>query len=327
MTDHSLLELFREEVRQHTAVLAQGLLALEEGAGPRAVEPLMRAAHSIKGAARIMNVEAAVGLAHALEDVFVAVGQGRAHITPGDIDVLLRAADLLATLAQADLSTWGQDQRDELARLVDVCRALAARPAERVVVREEPAQPADLVPAERPPARLPVGPPAPPPPLVQVVATTTEPAPAQEDAVVRVTAQGLNRLMSLAGESLVQARWLGPFATALLHLKQQHDHLAGLLEHLAQALAHDRRDDAAERLLAEARQQAGHCRQVLTERMRDFEVHAHHAEDLNSRLYHEVISSRMRPFSDGAGGFPRLVRDMARKLDKQVRLEIDGQST
>ena len=35
----------------------------------------------------------------------------------------------------------------------------------------------------------------------------------------------------------------------------------------------------------------------------------------------------MRPFSDGAHAFPRLVRDMARDLKKQVRLEIDGAST
>src|SRR5262249_22921758 len=57
------------------------------------------------------------------------------------------------------------------------------------------------------------------------------------EAVVRVTAQSLNRLMSLAGESLVQARWLSPFATALLQLKKQQDHLAGLIDNLAHVAA------------------------------------------------------------------------------------------
>src|SRR5262249_49951999 len=80
-------------------------------------------------------------------------------------------------------------------------------------------------------------------------------------------------------------------------------------------------------LAAEARRQAARCRQVLGERIGDFEDHAAAAEDLNSRLYREVIASRMRPFADGAGGFPRLVRDMARQLGKQVRLEIDGLAT
>ena len=57
MSDVSLLDLFREEVRSHTATLSQGLLELEEEAGnPRRIEPLMRAAHSLKGAARIADL-------------------------------------------------------------------------------------------------------------------------------------------------------------------------------------------------------------------------------------------------------------------------------
>jgi two-component system sensor histidine kinase and response regulator WspE len=61
--------------------------------------------------------------------------------------------------------------------------------------------------------------------------------------------------------------------------------------------------------------------------MSEFEDHAGQAEDLNRRLYHEVIVSRMRPFADGAHDFPRLVRDLARRLYKPVRLEIVGQTT
>ena len=162
------------------------------------------------------------------------------------------------------------------------------------------------------------------------------------EAVVRVTAQSLNRLMSLAGESLVQARWLQPFSTALLKLKKQQDHLVGLLDSVAQAVsarpaasAHgqssrredDRRHEHLERLIDETRKQAVMCRQVLVERMSEFDDHGGQAEDLNSRLYREVIVSRMRPFADAAHGFPRLVRDMARRLEKQVRLEIDGLTT
>jgi len=98
-------------------------------------------------------------------------------------------------------------------------------------------------PVETPPAPMPVGPAEPP-----------EERPAE--AVVRVTAESLTRLMSLAGESLVQARWLGPFATALLKLKKHQDHLAGLLDSLVGRLPN-------EPLLDEARAQAATCRNVL----------------------------------------------------------------
>src|SRR5262249_12065743 len=79
--------------------------------------------------------------------------------------------------------------------------------------------------------------------------------------------------------------------------------------------------------VAEARRQSARCRQSLAERIAEFEDHAARAEDLNTRLYREVIVSRMRPFADGAHGFPRMVRDLARRLDKHGRLEVVGQAT
>ena len=48
---------------------------------------------------------------------------------------------------------------------------------------------------------------------------------------------------------------------------------------------------------------------------------------LSHRLYLEVLRTRMRPFSDGVRRFPRMVRDLARSLGKEVRLEITGENT
>ncbi len=75
--EFSLFELFQEEARAHTAALSQGLLDLEaDAANPRRIEPLMRAAHSLKGASRIVGIDLAVKLAHVMEDVFVAAQEG-----------------------------------------------------------------------------------------------------------------------------------------------------------------------------------------------------------------------------------------------------------
>jgi two-component system sensor histidine kinase and response regulator WspE len=333
----SLMDLFQEEVRAHTATLNQGLLDLEnDPANPQRIEPLMRAAHSIKGAARIVNLELAVQLAHVLEDAFVAAQEGRIRLGPADIDVLLRGTDVLAGLSQVgenDVAAWSARHAAEVPDLKERLRAIAqgqpaSAPAAEVPEPPAPAPAAALTP---PVPAAPPGPAAatPPVPAAPPAAEGKPAAPAAEaaEAVVRVTAQSLNRLMGLAGESLVQARWLDPFATALLKLRKQQDHLAGVLDSLAQALAAGRQQDQVETLIAEARRQSGHCREVLAERMREFQDHAAQAEDLNSRLYREVIASRMRPFADGAHGFPRLVRDMARQLGKQVRLDIDGQAT
>src|SRR5580693_1383700 len=117
----SMMDLFREEVRAHAATLNQGLLDLENApANPQKLEPLMRAAHSIKGAARIVNIDAAVQLAHVMEDAFVAAQEGRIRITPDDIDVLLRGADLLAglgQLAEEEIAGWSTQHAAQIADL------------------------------------------------------------------------------------------------------------------------------------------------------------------------------------------------------------------
>ncbi len=507
----SMFELFRDEVRAHAATLNQGLIELEGDAGnARRIEPLMRAAHSIKGAARIVDIDAVVQLAHVMEDVFVAAQSGRIRIASADIDVLLRGADLLGSLEQLrenSVAAWVSSHRLEIDQLKTTFAALAVRPVAEQPVYRSPVAPqpeAISIPeqsllavrlvAEQPVYSSPVAPQpdaisipeqsllagddysmldvfreevrihgialrdglteletgrfearlisplltaargikgashivgltaagnlaaamesaltsaekgagvdlavlaglwqatallvgaipigdeelsgwlaqreaeigaiqarlrgttetvvlrdtavpetvrsttvsvvreeAPPPTEVPLQPPSTAAAPTEPpEAVVRVSAQSLNRLIGLAGESLVQARWLQPFSSSLMTLRKQHDQVAILLNDLAQTLAEKDGSNDIDSVLAEARAQTERCRQVLDQRVAEFEDHSARAEDLNTRLYREVIVSRMRPFSDGAHSFPRLVRDAARRLEKQVVFEMHGQGT
>ena len=91
-----MLELFQAEMDTHIPVLNEGLLALEKGqAGAREIEGMMRAAHSIKGAARIVGIEPAVRVAHAMEDCFTAAKEGQITLTSDAVDVLLVGVDAL----------------------------------------------------------------------------------------------------------------------------------------------------------------------------------------------------------------------------------------
>ena len=54
------------------------------------LESLMRAAHSLKGAARIVNLTVVVQISHALEDCFVAVQQGALVFRGEHVDLLLQ---------------------------------------------------------------------------------------------------------------------------------------------------------------------------------------------------------------------------------------------
>jgi len=132
--DPSLLELFRSELEVHLPTLNDGLLALEKDPGAAGqLEALMRAAHSIKGAARIVGLAKTVELTHVLEDCFVAAQEGRIKFTGDSVDVLLRALDLLPRVAQVEVDPADLPRVDAVVaelQAVKEGRPPAPRPAE-----------------------------------------------------------------------------------------------------------------------------------------------------------------------------------------------------
>lgn len=101
----SLLELFREEAQTQTRVLSDGLLALEHRPTDASeLEACMRAAHSLKGAARIIGLQVGVNIAHVMEECFVAAQRGALTLSTAHIDELLRGVDLLLRAGEPDPS-------------------------------------------------------------------------------------------------------------------------------------------------------------------------------------------------------------------------------
>jgi two-component system sensor histidine kinase and response regulator WspE len=331
LSGFSMLELFRLEAESQTAVLSAGVLAIEDlERSPATIEAMMRAAHSLKGAARIVGLDAAVRVAHALEDVFVAAGKGRFHVRPEHADLLLAAIDFLGSIAKADdaleaAGPWAQ-RADEL-----VGRLAAMLAGDAGAVAGPVAAPAPAATARPEPA------PTPAEPAATAPAPEPEPEPARAptrgieggDRVVRVSAESLTRLVGLAGESLVETRQLRPFVDALLQLRAAQvdlaDAIGGFDERLKAGDVAMPASLAAQ--LGTIRDRADACLASLTGHVEDFESFARRNEDLSNRLHQEVIVSRMRPLADGIRGFPRLVRDLARTLGKQVRFEVRGEQT
>lgn len=348
-SDDFLIQLFREEVRTNCQVLAEGLAVIEQDpADPKRLEAMMRAAHSIKGAARVVNVQPGVELAHAMEDCFVRAQKAELTLTAAAVDVLLSCVDLLQAVAQAageGFIAWLEGRRADVAQHLECLRRVVNQePADVSDASLSPHAPqlpgntADASPRAKAvhesPAGDTIGPIAPgarePAAANPVEASTNSSRAAAtptEDGVVRVTARNLTRLMGLAGESLVEARWLQPFSKSLLQLKSLHGHLADTLEDLDESVRSKEPHEQCASLVADAQARLAACRELLIERMGEFDRRMHHADDLSARLYREVISSRMRPFRDGVHGLPRLVRDLARELGKRVQLEILGEAT
>ena len=314
----SLLELFRTEAENQTAILTGVLLELERHPGtPQQLQTMLRAAHSLKGAARIVDLPAAVRVAHAMEDCFVAAQSGKLRLNQPEIDLLLRGVDLLVQFSSTPDPTAtvpGHDPAAAVQTFVDDLEVLLQR-GQLSVAGEGSARGLSA------PTRV-----APKPALQTYPATVLrrgDPA----ERVLRLTAENLNRLLALAGESLVESRWLRPFSDSLQRLKRLHTEVARSLEALRQIALSRAGMEQAEDPLVEALERLGECQQFLSEKLEELDLFDRRAAQHSHRLYLEVLRARMRPFGDGVRRFPRMVRDLARTLGKEVRLEILGEYT
>ena len=76
----SMLDLFLKELESCSLALEKGLVSVEKC--EEQVKALVRAAHSLRGAARIVQLNGAAGLAQAMEEELTAVQHGARRLTP-----------------------------------------------------------------------------------------------------------------------------------------------------------------------------------------------------------------------------------------------------
>lgn len=304
--ENSLTELFLIEVESQVSVLNEGLLSVESGSStPETFQFLMRAAHSLKGAARVVNLEPVVTLGHAMEDCFLYLESHSERLSNSAIDILLEVVDFFAGLIQVPkefihehLSQQGETIAHLTASLVAIIEGREVEPT--IVPRS------DHGPAES---------------LHRTIPTKSE------DRVLRVSTKSVNSLMGLAGESMVESLWLQPFGEALTSLKQIHAEMAQSVDQIRESLKSEDVDARVNHYLGNLHHHASVCQQTLDNRLSELEMFIRRHSSLSERLYGEVIDIRMRPLSEGVKGFPRIVRDLGRDLGKKVRLEILGKNT
>ena len=354
----SMLDLFRMEAESQVQVLTSGLLALDRN--PSAADQLdqcMRAAHSLKGAARIVGLVAGVHVAHAMEDCFSAAKKKSLVLAQAHISTLLSATDLLLRIAQtpeSESARWSDVDTDEvvailfaLASMLDEPAGAAqaedcapgprseaeATPQAKLTAQAEPTAQSEVTAQVKTSAVHVTGETAPPRAQASAPSEVTPPAvvsgaaPDSVDRVLRVTAENLNRLLGLAGESLVESRRLKPFAESLLRLKRMHQRSSKSLDAVRNAVPAAALNETVQVALAEAFRIADECQRLLSQRLEELEVFDRRSLNLSHRLYDQALACRMRPFADGIQTLPRLVRDVAQRLGKQVRLDVIGEST
>ncbi|WP_271043823.1 hybrid sensor histidine kinase/response regulator [Pseudomonas sp. VB3] len=326
MRDASLLELFSLEADAQTQVLSAGLLALERNPTQAdQLEACMRAAHSLKGAARIVGVDAGVSVAHVMEDCLVSAQESRLFLQPEHIDALLQGTDLLMRIATPGNTVGPADIQAYVAlmeRLLD-----PSQPMAQVVAPPPVATPlAQPLPSLEESLLLPPEPEAAPP--------VSSDAPRHNkrmteggERVLRVTAERLNSLLDLSSKSLVETQRLKPYLSSLQRLKRIQSNSARALDNLDGQLKTVDLSLEAQEALADARRLLSEAQLLLAEKSAELDEFGWQAGQRAQVLYDTALACRMRPFADVLAGQARMVRDLGRSLGKQVRLEIEGEKT
>ena len=309
LADVSMLELFRVEAENQASEIIKGLLELERDAhNQKVLQSLMRASHSIKGAARIVNLPNAVVLAHAMEDCFIAAQKGFTLKRP-HFDLLLKGADHLARIALLDegkISDWIANNSKTYNELAEaISNAMSGGQIEMPDIHFTAA----------------------------IEKTSSEPVITTatfgdgEEKVLRINAELLDRLIGLAAEFLVESRRLAPFVHSLLRTVRQLNGLTGRLERIERHLAGIGEIEHELELLRVAIQISAETADGIAGNWRFLESFERRSSQLSRQLYKEARTSRMRPFSEGVANFPRMIRDIAGELGKQVQLTIGGHNT
>ncbi|HEX9347138.1 MAG TPA: chemotaxis protein CheA [Gemmatimonadales bacterium] len=350
-------ELFLAESREHLSACNQLLLEWERNrASPEPVGGLFRAVHTIKGMAATMGYGRVADLAHRMENLLDHLRRsGRA---PADdiVQLLFRATDALEKAV--GLAVAGRERDADLTVLADIDRAaLQTKPA------PQPSALARHFVEEPEPPSLPAAPVASAAskgstrlvdvtiraeaPLkggramlivrklqtlgtvhrVQPAATVFESDDFDGRFVCELEAAAIPAAIEAAVRSVgdVERVTVGGGATDETHVSPAESVAGGgRSRHIRVDL---RRLDTLMDLIGELVTERGRLNDVAARWVgQDPEIDevAIQISRLSADLQNEIIQARMTPVWQVFDRFPRLVRDVARQLDKQVSFRVEG---
>jgi HPt (histidine-containing phosphotransfer) domain-containing protein len=313
-----MLKEFVVEALDLATNVEEHLLSLERNPGDmQTLNAVFRSFHTIKGGAGFMNLTAMVSACHLTENLFDALRTGKTAVTPLAIEAALEAsgfvADQLSQLAGGTPSDALQPMPLELEQLLksamegDVAaKTSVAAPAHAPVSATAPMIASDGIDWEiLYQAVVPAGTSL---PLVRAHQSATtpstawdgtdrrknaeaqpgKPGPSLTEDSIRIDTSKLDALLEVAGESVQAANQASVLLEKLLQFQFDGD-AAVLISRLGETLGR--------------------------------------ASRYSTELQRATLATRMQPVGRLFQRFPRLVRELAKELGKDVELVIEGAET
>lgn len=330
--------LYVTETREHLRLLDRALLAVERGESEGALDEAFRAAHTLKGLSATMGFRDAADQAHALEDRLHRVRTGELAVDVSVVDSLLAAADDLGNAIDRAVATE-EPRVDGWEEPID--DAPGARPAVGAEGAEAEREPLDTQAVE--------------PDQVAVRVVLRRDAPVKAARAMLVVRAVEQRWRVARTEPAVFDESFGGEVRVVV--ASQVDRAA--LEEAVRAAGEVEdvvfEDAAAARPLARAETTVAEAPRVVQVRVdqrrldeiadgigelsllerrlrRSLDDSPGSIDDAVSRmtalladLQHSVLSVRMVPLGEAFERFPRVVRDAARRANRDVEFRVEGE--
>jgi two-component system chemotaxis sensor kinase CheA len=321
------VQYFRDETDELLQSIDSDLLRLEgdiDAGTPNAeiVNSLFRALHTIKGSAGMLDFKDVQAVSHKLENVCDLLRKDRMPLSESCVDMLFEGRDMLTALVRAAIDSGAfpqgvQNYVDRLDSFASVYESTAAviegdRPRGAEDLDEmTPVDAAQIAEFEAEVARmLETAQTLPAPraasPAAHADTPASEPAPevtagagpggvtaAKRNQTIRVDIERLDMLLNLVGELVINRTRISDIANSLARNVNDPTHHADVVVPLARDLAE------SSALLART----------------------------TNEIQESIMKVRMVPIGQVFDRFPRMVRDVAKARNKEVKLEINGSET
>ena len=324
-----LLATFRLEADGHLQNMVASLLSLEKtpvAEQSALVEVIFRAAHSLKGAARAVNLTHVEAVCRSLENVFSATKDRRLIISSDLIDLLLQATDVLGRLVEMN-DAEATVLKLPVATLIRQLADTLTSPAPGLPM-PEPERKVRPTPSDRTSAN-------------SGADTAPRPARARASATVRVSAEKLDVVMRQVEELLLPRLAVGHrveeirlAATTLAAWKKQRLQIQPVLRVVDRELTHGIRDgshslaahelpkllkylDTEQVQIKMLEDQLGRLQQAAAQDQRML-------ASITDSLRQDVKEMQLLPFSSLLNILPRFSRQLAREQGKNLEMIIQG---
>ena len=302
--DLFMVELFLKELSDQVKNLNKALIALESNPQEaKQLEIIMRAAHSIKGAARIVEFENIENLAHRLEDLFQESQQNKIRLIPEQFDLFFEVSDFFKSLSNIEkdkAKTWISSKKE-------IIESLLARFDASSFASENKKSIETYSDLNESSATL---------PLDQKLGSEK----------VWISSDLLKDFVHFSAEAVVVSKKIQTVSAGIISLKNTQNKLISLCDDM-QRYAIERTSIVELRdLLKNMSDAASDSLYKVTSFYENLQTASARNLNLAGKVYEIGLSGYMNEFSEAIEFVPRLLRDLQRVTDKKINFISSGES-